>query len=75
MATIGMTVSEGPAMRMHMEQLEKRVRLDAERDAAIAKEEMRQRRIRTLRAEADRLEGNARAARMESVLVDHPVDR
>lgn len=75
MATIGTSHVEGPAMRMHMEQLEKRVRLDAEHDRAVAAAEMRERRIRTLRAEADRLETNARAARMDSVLVDHPVDR
>lgn len=34
MATIGMSYREGPAMRMHCEQLEKVIRRDVERDRA-----------------------------------------
>jgi hypothetical protein len=61
MATIGTSHVEGPAMRLHMEQLEKRVRLEAERDRAIAEGAERQRRIRMTRHANDTV-----------VLVDHP---
>ncbi|HEV8230195.1 MAG TPA: hypothetical protein VGQ86_09570 [Candidatus Limnocylindria bacterium] len=39
MATIGTSYVEGPAMRMHAEQIEKRLRRERQHDEAIAREE------------------------------------
>lgn len=74
MATLGIQYREAKAMRMHMEQLAKRVRHEAERDAA---ELGRQRAIEhaaALRREADRIERAARVtgAVVTNVWVDHP---
>lgn len=75
MATIGTQYREAKAIRIWLEQLEKRVRQAAQRDAAELTRSLALQRAAALRHEADRIERAARAtgAVVTDVWVDHPM--